>query len=222
MTAPLQFEVYWSMRSPYCYLALDRLLAIRQRWAVEIHVRTVYPVAIRNPGFFKTASPHYRPYHLRDSQRIAEFLKIPYRRPVPDPIIQDMSTNTIAAEQPYIRRLTHLAAAAEEQGKALEFQDRVMRLIWNGETDGWHEAPHLADAITAAGLDAKSMEHSIEARPDHFEAIIERNQEAQTAAGHGGVPLFVVDGEPFFGQDRLDMLLWRLRQRGLVERSAAK
>ena len=25
-------------------------------------------------------------------------------------------------------------------------------------------------------------------------------------------------GEPFFGQDRLDVLLWRLRQHGLSER----
>jgi hypothetical protein len=30
----------------------------------------------------------------------------------------------------------------------------------------------------------------------------------------------VFDGEPFFGQDRLDVLLWRLKQHGLRSRSA--
>ena len=28
----------------------------------------------------------------------------------------------------------------------------------------------------------------------------------------------VFDGEPFFGQDRIDLLLWRLRQHGLQPR----
>jgi 2-hydroxychromene-2-carboxylate isomerase len=32
------------------------------------------------------------------------------------------------------------------------------------------------------------------------------------------VPLFVFEGEPFFGQDRLDLLVWRMRQAGLQER----
>ena len=39
-----------------------------------------------------------------------------------------------------------------------------------------------------------------------------------TAAGHWGVPTMVFDGEPFFGQDRLDLLVWRMRQAGLQER----
>ena len=34
-----------------------------------------------------------------------------------------------------------------------------------------------------------------------------------------GVPLFVFKGEPFFGQDRMDMLIWRLAQYGLTERA---
>jgi len=37
------------------------------------------------------------------------------------------------------------------------------------------------------------------------------------AAGHWGVPCMVVDDEPFFGQDRIDMLIWRLRQKGAVD-----
>ena len=39
-------------------------------------------------------------------------------------------------------------------------------------------------------------------------------------AGHWGVPTMVFEGEPFFGQDRLDVLLWRLKQNGLKERAA--
>jgi 2-hydroxychromene-2-carboxylate isomerase len=218
MPEPLAFDVFWSMRSPYCYFSLDRLLEIRRDWDVSVNLRVVYPVAIRNPGFFRTAPKHYRPYHVLDSQRVADFLGIPYRRPVPDPIIQDMETNEIAAEQPHIRRLTRLAAAAGAEGKALEFQDQVMRLLWDGRTDNWNEGTHLADAIERAGLDAQALMSAVDADPKRFDALIEANQEAQAEAGHGGVPLFVFKGEPFFGQDRLDMLLWRMQQHGLKRR----
>jgi 2-hydroxychromene-2-carboxylate isomerase len=52
----------------------------------------------------------------------------------------------------------------------------------------------------------------------HYDAIIERNQEDQKACGHWGVPTFAFNGEPFFGQDRLDALVWRLQKNGLKAR----
>ncbi len=48
------------------------------------------------------------------------------------------------------------------------------------------------------------------------------NQDVFYKAGHGGVPCMVFHGEPFFGQDRVEQLLWRLRQNGLTERPAPK
>ena len=34
------------------------------------------------------------------------------------------------------------------------------------------------------------------------------------------VPLMVLDGEPFFGQDRFDLLVWRLEQKDLKRRNS--
>jgi 2-hydroxychromene-2-carboxylate isomerase len=51
-----------------------------------------------------------------------------------------------------------------------------------------------------------------------FDAAIAKNQEDHLAAGHWGVPTMVFQGEPFFGQDRLDLLVWRLEQHGLSKR----
>lgn len=39
-------------------------------------------------------------------------------------------------------------------------------------------------------------------------------------AGHWGVPLRALDGEPFYGQGRFDLLVWRLEQKGLRKREA--
>ena len=44
------------------------------------------------------------------------------------------------------------------------------------------------------------------------------NQVALEIAGHWGVPTLVVDGEPFFGQDRIEMAKWRMEQKGLRPR----
>jgi 2-hydroxychromene-2-carboxylate isomerase len=35
---------------------------------------------------------------------------------------------------------------------------------------------------------------------------------------HWGVPTMVYEGEPFFGQDKIELLLWRMQQKGLQKR----
>ena len=153
----VSFDLFWSMRSPYCYLALDRLLEIRERFDVEIKVRVVYPLAIRQPDFFKVrASKHYRSYNLLDTQRWSKYLKVPFRRPVPDPIVQELSTGVVADQQPYIYRLTRVTELATQAGKGMEFLNHVVRLLWDGSTDNWHEGDHLSRAINRAGLDGKT------------------------------------------------------------------
>lgn len=212
------FDLFWSFRSPFCYLALDRILEIERSFDVTVNVRPVFPLAIRTPDFFKNVNPKYRRYHLKDSERVAEFHGIPYRRPIPDPIIQDMETNAIATDQPYIRQLTLLGAAAQVQGAGLSFLDRVARLLWDGSVDGWDQGSHLIGAMDAAGLNGHALIADVNADPDRFEAVIEENQAAQEETDHWGVPLMAFRGETFFGQDRVEMLLWRMLNEGLAER----
>ena len=86
--------------------------------------------------------------------------------------------------------------------------------------DGWHEGDHLAAATARAGLSLEELDAVVEAAPDRYEAMIEQNQKDHAAAGHWGVPTMVFEGEPFFGQDRIDHLVWRMQQRGLARRGA--
>ncbi len=208
-------DLFWSFRSPYCYLALDRVVALSQDHGVGINVRPIYPIAVRMPDFFNTTNPLYRPYHTLDSHRVAESLSVPFRRPIPDPIQMDMETGIPDPEQPYIFRLTRLGQAAVMAGKGLEFLDHVSRILWDGSVDGWDQPPHLAEAMTGAGLDAEKLESGVAAAPGKFDAAIEDNQKAHKAAGHWGVPLMVFDAEPFHGQDRIDLMIWRMREKGL-------
>lgn len=211
----VSFQLYWSFRSPYSYLVLRRLIEFVEGHEVSCDVRPVYPIAVRTPEFFDKVNPLWPPYLMRDTTRIAEREGIPYHWPRPDPIVQDMKTRTIAAEQPYIRRLTRLGIAASERGRGLPFIDQVSQVIFDGSVAGWNEGDHLARAADAAGVDLAELDAEIEKDPDRYEAVIEANQQALEASGHWGVPTMVFEGEPFFGQDRLDLLIWRMKQHGV-------
>jgi 2-hydroxychromene-2-carboxylate isomerase len=67
----LDFDLYWSFRSPYSYLATPRLLALVERYDVTCWVRPVYPLAVRTPEFFDTRDPLWGPYLIRDIRREA-------------------------------------------------------------------------------------------------------------------------------------------------------
>jgi 2-hydroxychromene-2-carboxylate isomerase len=125
----------------------------------------------------------------------------------------------VAAEQPYIHRLTRLGVEAARRGRDLAFVAEVSRAIWGGDVVGWHEGSHLADAARRAGSDLAAMDAAVAADPGAYDATIEQNQRDLEAAGHWGVPTMVFEGEAFFGQDRIDLLVWRLRQHGLRRRA---
>ncbi len=214
----LSLDVYWSFRSPYCYLAGPRLLDLRATYDLDIDLRPVYPGAVRDKDFITGRDPLFAPYLMRDTVRVAEYLDLPFRWPKPDPVQVDPATRQATEEQPYIHRLTRLGVAAARRGKGLNFVTAIADLLWNGRTQDWHEGDHLARATARAELDLAQLDAEIEANPDEYDAAIAENQAALTAAGHYGVPTLVFDGEPFFGQDRVDLCVWRMQQNGLTAR----
>lgn len=214
----LVVDCFWSFRSPYSYLATGRMVRGAAEYDVDLRIRPVLPLAIRTPDFFARVNPLWPPYLMRDTTRIAERLGIPHHWPRPDPVVQEFPSRRIAAEQPYIHRLTRLGTDAVLPGRGLAFIDEVSRLIWSGMVVGGRERTHLADAAARAGLDLAGMDAAIAADPARYDALIEGNQTDLEATGHWGVPTIAFQGEPFFGQDRIDLLLWRFGQHGLTRR----
>jgi 2-hydroxychromene-2-carboxylate isomerase len=215
----LEAELYWSFRSPYSYLGAKQYREMAEQYDLDIAVRPVYPIAIRNPDFFATVNPLWIPYLLNDCRRIAEYRGLPFVWPSPDPVVQDLETRKISADQPYIYWLSRLGVEAARRGRGLEFIEQVSALIGGSTVDGWDKGDHLADAAGRAGLDLAEMEVAIDGNEKDLDAEIFANQDALEAAGHWGVPCLVFEGEPFFGQDRIDMAVWRMKQRGLQARS---
>ena len=200
----LAADLFWSFRSPYSYLAIGRYRALAASHDVTINLRPVYPLAIRQPDFFERNHPNWLSYTMRDMIRVAQFHGIPFGPPRPDPIVQDIRTRAIAAEQPYIYRLTRLGQAASRRGKSLAFAHEAAQLIWG--------------AARRAGLDLAELDAEAASDAELLDNEIAANQVALEIAGHWGVPTLVFDGEPFFGQDRIEMAKWRMEQKGLRPR----
>src|SRR5712675_3796415 len=215
----LSVDLFFSFRSPYSYLALPKTLRLAADYDAKVNLRPVYPLAVRVPGFFKRTNPQFLRYVGLDSVRVAKHANIPFRFPRPDPIVQDMTTLDVAEHQPYIHRLTRLGAAAQLEGRSLTFAHAISRVLWDGSITGWNEGDHLASAASAAGFNLAAMDATIAADPDRYELIIAGNEQDHAASGHWGVPTFVFDNEPFFGQDRIDLLIWRMESKGLTRRS---
>lgn len=214
MTASV--DVFFSFRSPYSYLATPDLLRLRDDYEVEVHLRPVLPIAIRTKDtLFTSGNKLAVHYIITDVLRRGEYLGMKIGLPSPDPIVQNMETFEVAEEQPYIYRLTGLGVEAERRGKGIDLAYHVSHLIW-GEEPGWDQGDRLANAVAKAGLDLADMEAAIAGYDPMSD--VDANHAALEAAGHWGVPTMVFEGEPFFGQDRIDTLRWRLDKVGVPKR----
>jgi 2-hydroxychromene-2-carboxylate isomerase len=224
---PLKADVCWSMRSPYSYLVLQRLVWLNSNYNVDVNIRVIFPVAARTRATSgKAGSGRWYKWAdtINDTRRMGKYEGVPFRFANPDPIWQNTWPTTGAdfavhplEKQPYISWVTRLGNYAQMQGKSIDYVNAVSPLIWGGHVDHWPD--HVKPAFNSIdGLDYDKAIDYICKNPEKVDAVWQKNQDMQLQAGHGGVPLMIFQGEPFFGQDRFDIFYWRLRESGLTKR----
>ena len=82
----MKIDFYFSYRSPYSYLILPRVLDLKNNYKIDINFKLVYPLAIREPEFFKGKNfLTYFFYKIRDMRSVAKQLDMPFFTPRPDP-----------------------------------------------------------------------------------------------------------------------------------------
>ena len=220
---PLKYDLYWSMRSPYSYLVLDRILALNKHYNVKMNFMPTLPIAVKSGGF--PGVPWYRwNYDMVDQHRVARRHGIPFRRPRPEVVVQDtwppykltLAIPKGEKNQPLVFLVSRCAVAAKLQDKGGEFLDHVGHMMWDGTVDNWPD--YLAEYMNRAGMDGKAVLADIKANPQKYDAVFDEVGKAKGETGSGGVPLMVFRGEPFFGQDMFDSFFWRLAQNGLTRK----
>lgn len=205
-------DVFYSLQSDYCYFLLDRLMDLSWK-GVDVQVRPVLGGILRLPDRYKKRDDLEASYFRTDTQRLAGFLGMPYAYPDPSPItFKPGSLWIVEPSQPRNTMLNRLFVGAVEAGQGLAFLDQVARMLWDGSTPGWDKGDHLKQGMAAAGLELKQV--LADTTAEQAKAHLEANADAILEAGHWGVPLMVYKGEPFYGQDRFDHLVWRMTGNG--------
>lgn len=177
-------DFFFSFRSPYSYLAAPRAFALGDRDDVELVYRGAIPMAMRGQSVPRAKRLHT----LRDVDREARRLGMPFGR-IHDPIGDGAMRCLLVAQHAVdvgAERAFVLSASRGIWAEAVDVaSDAGLRLVSERAGLRW-------DACLAA-LDDPAMRERVQADTD-----------ALAALDHWGVPVFVVGGELFWGQDRIE------------------
>ncbi|MGH6948386.1 MAG: 2-hydroxychromene-2-carboxylate isomerase [Kiloniellales bacterium] len=193
---PAAIEFYFDFSSPYGYLAAQRIDAIAAR-----HDRAVAWKPFLLGAIFKTTGakplleiPLKGSYAARDLQRSARQLGVPFRLPEPFPFA------AVAASRAFYWAWDEDNADARELAKALYHAAF-------GEGRSIAGAEEVAGI--AAGLGYQRHEVAAVLADPRIKDRLREEVAGAEAKGVFGSPYILVDGEPFWGHDRLhEVELW--------------
>ena len=191
MSNPIDF--YFDFSSPYGYFAASKIEDIAQR-----HGRTVNWRPILLGAVFKetgqqplTTIPLKGNYAKHDLERTARLLNVPFRLPSKFPI---PTTNPA-------RAFYHLNNKDPALAKRLAL---ALFVAYFADDVDISSAENTVEIAAHAGVDKDEMKNAL--NQQSVKDRLRREVEAAIALGVFGSPYIVVDGEPFWGSDRLDQV----------------
>ena len=190
MATKPRIEFWLEYASTYAYLSVARIGRLADERGFEIDWQPFWLHPVREqlglPAPFPDGSPRER-YMWRDLERRAQRLGLAYRKPALYPF------NSVATGR--------IALLAAREGWCRAFTETAFRLHWT-EGRPMTDPETLAVALATAGQDAGRVQ-ALASAPEHKEAF---KQQAAQAMERGifGAPSFLVGGELFWGDDRLE------------------
>ena len=192
--SPSAIDFYVDFSSPYSYIASEWIEALAAR-----HGRTVRWHAVLLGVTFQAAElkspvshPIKREYSLHDFERSARFAGVPFTLPEKFPV----------ATQNAARVFWWLEESDPE--RAANWARHCLRAYFTRGTVDLSNAEHLKALATEFGLDAAEAER-VWTEP-RWKSRLKTACDDAIAQGVFGAPFFVIDGEPFWGNDRRDQI----------------
>jgi 2-hydroxychromene-2-carboxylate isomerase len=192
-------EFLYGIGSRYSYLASSRMEQLERDTGATVRWRPLYSGALMkrrgmDPFAGPPASGQYEPaYRNRDVTRWADYYGIPFRDPDWDALDW--------------QRLALAAVAADRLGVVVPFTNNLFDALF-GTGVAPKTAADLARIADGSGLDGQSLMRLID--DDETQRRHDQNIADALARGVFGVPSFAVEGELFWGNDRLVLLRHRL------------
>jgi 2-hydroxychromene-2-carboxylate isomerase len=191
-----EVKMYSDYKSPYAYLAFDPAFALTHRYRISLRW-IPFQLRLKGKGERSIHSEHKVKYSYLDARRWANkrggiVLKGPLK-------IYDSTPALIGG------------LFVERQGRLLDYSRQVYAAFFRRELE-IDQVDAIAAVIAGLGLSAEDYRNYFAAEGAR------RYEEAQAEAQSDqifGVPLFIFEGEPFWGYDRLMLLEERLTEAGL-------
>jgi 2-hydroxychromene-2-carboxylate isomerase len=188
MPAPIEF--YFDFSSPYSYLASEQIEPLAARFGRRVDYKPILlGPAFKISGMRPLSEvPLKGDYSRRDFERSARFAGIPFVLPDPFPI------STVGAARAY------LWLADTEPERARAFLHAAFRAYF-AQGRNISDPAVLGEVLLQVGSDPTRAQAAIQQPEikDRLKALVD----ASLARGVFGAPFIVVDGEPFWGHDRL-------------------
>jgi len=194
-------DYYDSMSSPWTYLGHLRFVELARRYGLTVRHKPmdllkVWSVSGGLP--LKQRAQQRQAYRHQELRRWSELLHLPCNlEPAHHPVAD--------------RRACYMVIAATQRGLDwIKLRHAILRAVWAEDRDIADHATLVAIA-NEQGLDGKGLLAATEDAAVQSE--YQSNTEEAMKIGVFGAPTYVFDGELFWGQDRLQMLEWRLTQK---------
>ena len=191
-----RIDYYFAPQSPYTYLGHSRFVAAARAADASVQVLPmdlggkIFPVSGGLP--LGQRAPQRLAYRLVELRRFSDHLGLPLNlQPKFFPVGGDAVARMIIA----VDQLDGAEAA-------LRFTGAVLAAVWA-------EDRNIADTAVQAALLAEcglSADRQAEALAPAVQARYEANTQQAIDAGVFGAPSYVLNGEIFWGQDRVDFL----------------
>jgi 2-hydroxychromene-2-carboxylate isomerase len=192
-------DYYFAPQSPWMYLGHARFTDIAQRAGADVRVRPVdygQIFAVSGGLPLPKRAPQRQAYRLVELRRFSEALGIPLNpEPRHFPVAGDPAglLITVVADQ-------------DGADAAMRLTGAVGRAIWVQERNVADDSV-LTELLEENGLDASRLGQSKQA---DVKTRYDENTRLAIDTGVFGAPSYVIDGEIFWGQDRLDFVERRL------------
>jgi 2-hydroxychromene-2-carboxylate isomerase len=193
----MQVQFILDYRSPYAYLANTQIMSM----GVQIEHKPVEIVSVmkRVNNQPSPMCPPKAKYAGVDAARWAKHYGVPYS---PNrPLLEALRTGQLKSDL-----LSRAGIAAQKLGAFQQVNDALFGAVW-GCSAALTSAVDRLNFLTSRALPPELWDVAESAE---IQELLAANGERAIAQGVFGVPTFFVDGEMFFGNDRLDFVKAKL------------
>jgi len=208
MAAKPTLEFFYDCSSPWTYFAFTRIIPMMEQLSLPIRWRPILVGGVfnavnqevykaREAMFSSSGSPRLN-YYIKDMQDWARLCGVRAEMPEGHPI------NSVKAMRG--------AFYAEQQDLMVPYSRAVFEAYWDSESPNIADDEVLGAICTRVGLDSEAFFSAITSQ--HYKDLLRQNTDELIARGGYGSPtLFINSDDMYFGNDRLELVESRLKQR---------